>query len=59
MEDFKVDDIVRVRPQCQTAIHKSTTPGRIAEIKPLSRYPIGVQFLTHFALFTPDELEKI
>lgn len=58
-KELKTGDMVRVRPEHQTAAHRSTEIGRIVNIAAFSRFPIGVQFKTHLALFTPNELEKV
>ena len=59
MEEFKKDDLVRVHPKHQTAVHRSTELGRVAELKPDTRFPVWVQFKTHLALFQQHELEKV
>lgn len=58
-EGLKKDDLVRVHPRHQTAVHRSTELGRVAEIKLDTRFPVHVQFKTHLALFQGHELEKV
>lgn len=59
MEELKKDDLVRVRLEYQTAVHRSSELGRVAEVQPFANFPIHVQFKTHLALFGRHELEKV